>query len=192
MVTLVLALPKRPRKQVAMAKTNRFPPKKSWCNFEVLLVFSLLIDIRLSREEREAAYNKARERIFGKEEKTGDITPGKSMAFAMILVLTNNLLQRPKKRMRCLAPAQSRQRTEQVKIRELSHPSSVETIPKASMSDPSTPHSSLNPKVQHGLQLSSLLQWLLRLLMALPKTTIQIRCKPNSLHQRRSTILEYP
>ena len=33
--------------------------------------------IRLSREEREAAYNKARERIFGKEEKTGDATPGK-------------------------------------------------------------------------------------------------------------------
>jgi len=30
----------------------------------------------LSREEREAAYNKARERIFGKEEKTGDVTPG--------------------------------------------------------------------------------------------------------------------
>jgi len=33
---------------------------------------------RLSREEREAAYNKARERIFGKDEKTGDATPGLS------------------------------------------------------------------------------------------------------------------
>jgi hypothetical protein len=32
--------------------------------------------LRLSREEREAAYNKARERIFGKDEKTGDATPG--------------------------------------------------------------------------------------------------------------------
>jgi len=31
---------------------------------------------RLSREEREAAYNKARERIFGKDEKNGDATPG--------------------------------------------------------------------------------------------------------------------
>lgn len=31
---------------------------------------------RLSREEREAAYNRARERIFGKEEKSGDATPG--------------------------------------------------------------------------------------------------------------------
>jgi hypothetical protein len=31
---------------------------------------------RLSREEQEAVYNKARERIFGKEEKTGDVTPG--------------------------------------------------------------------------------------------------------------------
>jgi hypothetical protein len=32
--------------------------------------------LRLSREEREAAYNKARERIFGKDEKGGDATPG--------------------------------------------------------------------------------------------------------------------
>lgn len=31
---------------------------------------------RLSREEREAAYNKARERIFGKDDKAGDATPG--------------------------------------------------------------------------------------------------------------------
>lgn len=31
---------------------------------------------RLSREEREAAYIKARERIFGKEESTGEATPG--------------------------------------------------------------------------------------------------------------------
>lgn len=30
---------------------------------------------KLSREEREAAYNRARERIFGKDEKTGDATP---------------------------------------------------------------------------------------------------------------------
>ncbi|KAL3424627.1 R3H domain-containing protein [Phlyctema vagabunda] len=30
---------------------------------------------KLSREEREAVYNKARERIFGKEDKTGDATP---------------------------------------------------------------------------------------------------------------------
>lgn len=33
---------------------------------------------RLSREEREAAYNKARERIFGNPEKAGDATPGKN------------------------------------------------------------------------------------------------------------------
>ena len=37
---------------------------------------AVLTQIRLSREEREAAYNKARERIFGKDEKTGDATPG--------------------------------------------------------------------------------------------------------------------
>lgn len=39
------------------------------------MVFSNYL-LRLSREEREAAYNKARERIFGKDEKTGDATPG--------------------------------------------------------------------------------------------------------------------
>ena len=32
----------------------------------------ILIRSRLSREEREAAYNRARERIFGKEDKSGD------------------------------------------------------------------------------------------------------------------------
>jgi hypothetical protein len=32
----------------------------------------------LSREEREAAYNAARERIFGNPEKSGEATPGKS------------------------------------------------------------------------------------------------------------------
>lgn len=37
---------------------------------------------RLSREEREAAYNKARERIFGKDEKSGDATPGISPPLA--------------------------------------------------------------------------------------------------------------
>ncbi|KAH7350864.1 hypothetical protein BKA65DRAFT_246235 [Rhexocercosporidium sp. MPI-PUGE-AT-0058] len=36
---------------------------------------SLSAKEKLSREEREAAYNKARERIFGKEESTGDATP---------------------------------------------------------------------------------------------------------------------
>lgn len=38
---------------------------------------TVLILLRLSREEREAAYNKARERIFGKDDKAGDATPGK-------------------------------------------------------------------------------------------------------------------
>lgn len=36
---------------------------------------SLSAKEKLSREEREAAYNKARERIFGKEENIGDMTP---------------------------------------------------------------------------------------------------------------------
>lgn len=33
-----------------------------------------------TREEREEAYNKARERIFGTSEKTGETTPGKDNA----------------------------------------------------------------------------------------------------------------
>ncbi|KUJ15622.1 uncharacterized protein LY89DRAFT_647446 [Mollisia scopiformis] len=36
---------------------------------------SLSAKEKLSREEREAAYNKARERIFGKDDKAGDVTP---------------------------------------------------------------------------------------------------------------------
>ncbi|KAF4628086.1 hypothetical protein G7Y89_g10070 [Cudoniella acicularis] len=36
---------------------------------------SLSAKEKLSREEREAAYNRARERIFGKDEKNGEITP---------------------------------------------------------------------------------------------------------------------
>lgn len=36
---------------------------------------SLSAKEKLSREEREAAYNRARERIFGKDEKNGDVTP---------------------------------------------------------------------------------------------------------------------
>jgi hypothetical protein len=39
-------------------------------------IYTLANRIRLSREEREAAYNRARERIFGKEYKSGDATPG--------------------------------------------------------------------------------------------------------------------
>jgi hypothetical protein len=58
-----------------MEKTNLSLQKKS-----IILAlndFDGSTDIfRLSREEREAAYNKARERIFGKEEMPGDITPG--------------------------------------------------------------------------------------------------------------------
>lgn len=40
------------------------------------MVLVLIRAHRLSREEREAAYNKARERIFGNPEKAGDATPG--------------------------------------------------------------------------------------------------------------------
>lgn len=41
--------------------------------------FAKLTTFRLSREEREAAYNKARERIFGNTEKSGEATPGNAI-----------------------------------------------------------------------------------------------------------------
>jgi hypothetical protein len=49
----------------------------------------MLTEFRLSREEREAAYNKARERIFGKEEKAGDVTPGTMQLPRLYLIPAN-------------------------------------------------------------------------------------------------------
>jgi hypothetical protein len=46
-------------------------------NISAISKLTILTTSRLSREEREAAYNKARERIFGNTEKSGDATPGK-------------------------------------------------------------------------------------------------------------------
>lgn len=46
---------------------------------------------RLSREEREAAYIKARERIFGNSEKTGDATPGKFSLFCCRAALLSDI-----------------------------------------------------------------------------------------------------
>jgi hypothetical protein len=47
---------------------------------------------RLSREEREAAYNKARERIFGKDEKAGDATPGMVSVYLLAARCSNSSL----------------------------------------------------------------------------------------------------
>jgi hypothetical protein len=66
----------RPSHLRASSETS-YLSKKKYVHYKCL--FSILLMLtwpRLSREEREAAYNKARERIFGKEEKTGDVTPG--------------------------------------------------------------------------------------------------------------------
>ena len=58
-----------------MARTRVYQPKRSKLFTAQLL--TLLTRARLSREEREAAYIRARERIFGKDvEKTGEETPG--------------------------------------------------------------------------------------------------------------------
>lgn len=61
-------------KDKALSAKEKYAGPKS-CSTEHLLIFS-----RLSREEREAAYNAARERIFGPS--TGDATPGKTALFS--------------------------------------------------------------------------------------------------------------
>lgn len=60
-----------------MEKTNLYLRKRSMLNISAIPKLTILTTSRLSREEREAAYNKARERIFGNTEKSGDATPGK-------------------------------------------------------------------------------------------------------------------
>jgi len=80
MVTQVRVLPKQRQRPAVMVKTNRFLQKKSTFTSRLIAFSNLLTGPRLSREEREAAYNKARERIFGKEENAGDVTPGKLLS----------------------------------------------------------------------------------------------------------------
>ncbi len=76
MEILAQALPRPLPRQVAMVKIRTFQLRRSKSLGSSKSREMLIFD-RLSREEREAAYNKARERIFGKEEKTGDATPGR-------------------------------------------------------------------------------------------------------------------
>lgn len=71
MATQDLVLPRPPRKLAVMAKKNLKQRRRS--KFRPFLNPSNhLTEYRQTREEREAAYIKARERIFGKEEKSGD------------------------------------------------------------------------------------------------------------------------
>ncbi len=76
MEILAQALLKVLPRQAVMAKIKIYRLRRSKFLFPSGPVACSYFD-RLSREEREAAYNKARERIFGKEEKTGDATPGR-------------------------------------------------------------------------------------------------------------------
>lgn len=74
---MVVARQNQPLRQAAMEKTNLCLRKRSMLNISAISKLTILTTSRLSREEREAAYNKARERIFGNTEKSGDATPGK-------------------------------------------------------------------------------------------------------------------
>lgn len=58
------------------SKDKGLSAKEKYVSFSYVVAFCADLR-RLSREEREAAYNAARERIFGKDDKTGDATPGK-------------------------------------------------------------------------------------------------------------------
>lgn len=75
MVTRVQVLRRPLLRQGVTAKIKDCPPKTSTRSPRHFVLHSLTSS-RLSREEREAAYLKARERIFGKDEKAGDATPG--------------------------------------------------------------------------------------------------------------------
>jgi hypothetical protein len=73
-----VALQKPPLRRAVTEKTNLCLQKRSMLNASIPIAMLMALTIsRLSREEREAAYNKARERIFGNTEKSGDATPGK-------------------------------------------------------------------------------------------------------------------
>lgn len=83
-----------PLRLAATEKTNLCLQKRSMLNASMLIAKLMTLTIcRLSREEREAAYNKARERIFGNTEKSGDATPGKQAMHksASTCVLTINI-----------------------------------------------------------------------------------------------------
>ena len=74
---MAVARQNQPLRQAVTEKTNLCLQKRSMFNASRIAKLMILTISRLSREEREAAYNKARERIFGNTEKSGDATPGK-------------------------------------------------------------------------------------------------------------------
>lgn len=77
LVKLVLTNPKLHPKSAVMAKKSHLEPKRSKDTH--LLCDKYLVSnmyYRLTREEREEAYNRARERIFGTSEKQGEPNAG--------------------------------------------------------------------------------------------------------------------
>lgn len=83
-----LALPRPPLRPAVMGKINLYLLKRSTA-YATNKQFYMLTHFRLSREEREAAYIKARERIFGANaEKAGDDTLG--MIISLVYVPTAN------------------------------------------------------------------------------------------------------
>jgi hypothetical protein len=70
-------------------KDKALSAKEKYVYSKSIFYSLMLTELRLSREEREAAYNKARERIFGKEEKAGDVTPGTLQLLPLYLIPAN-------------------------------------------------------------------------------------------------------
>jgi hypothetical protein len=141
-------------------KDKALSAKEKYVYSKSIFCSLMLTEPRLSREEREAAYNKARERIFGKEEKAGDVTPGTLQSKRYILFQLT-VVQIPRKVMRCHAQAQSQLKTERVRTRDPSQPNSVVMIPTASTLGLNTRRSFPSNKSKHGLRRHNMHLWAL-------------------------------
>lgn len=154
------------------------------------LVHALTL-FRLSREEREAAYNKARERIFGKDEKCGDATPGMISHMRQPLYkLLTILVKIPKMGMRCHVPAQYQRKIGLARAKGQSLLSSGEMITRVSMFDLNIPHSFLNSRCRRGLLHLNIRPWFLSssMAVAVSRATIKTRCLSTSVHQTNNSI----
>lgn len=145
MVVPVPVRQRRLRRTAVKTKRRRLLPKKSTSSdARAVYLNRMLILNRLSREDREAKYAAARERIFGRAEKNGENGQGKTL-FAVDCAgfkLTPYLQEMEKAAMTCLAQVLFLPRTGRLRTDVASPGSSVETIPRASIHAHSTLHGS--------------------------------------------------
>lgn len=82
--------PSKATSEVGSDGKEKSNSKEKYAPVNVSSFCGTLTRIRLTREQREEAYNKARERIFGTSEKTGELTPGKNKFPIHCLKLTKH------------------------------------------------------------------------------------------------------